>query len=88
MTGKDASERRHHPNAVEKLTAENYHTSTRGRWSAGILMAATVHDVEGGFRGTYGFPPSFGAEFTFVTLEAALAWANRDSGGRALIFTK
>jgi hypothetical protein len=78
--------RRHHPNAVDVLTPANWRTSTRRRWSAGILMGATVEEVDGRFRGTYGNPPHFGAEFKFDTLEEALEWANRDSGGRPVVF--
>ena len=80
--------KRHHPIGVDALTHENWRTSTRRRWSAGFLMGATVEKIDGCFRGTYGNPPGFGAEFMFETLEAALEWANRDNGGRPLIITE
>jgi hypothetical protein len=80
--------KRHHPNRADVLTRENWRTSTRPRWSAGLLMGATVEELDGRYRGTYGNPPSFGSEFTFDTLEEALEWANRDNGGLHLIFTE
>jgi hypothetical protein len=65
----DSAIKRHHPTAVDLLTEENWRTSTRRRWSAGLLMGATVEEIDGRFRGTYGNPPIFGSEFTFDTIE-------------------
>ena len=51
-------------------------------------MSLLEHRVESagpGFVGIYGHPPGFGARVEFDTLDEALSWANRDSGGVMLV---
>jgi hypothetical protein len=52
---------RHHTTSAPVLTLENWRTASRGRWSAGILMSATVEENGDHYRVVYGAP-----EKTFV----------------------
>jgi hypothetical protein len=76
---------RHHTTLVEVLTPENWRSVSRMRVMAGYWMSATVESAEEGYRVVYGVPErGLGTETSFDTLEEALAFANRDTGGVSL----